>query len=218
MKTIAIAAAKGGVCKTTITAMLAVRASQESPSVAMFDLNEDQGNLTQWWLLRGQMNMSPRLVTDLTNIPADAKRVAGEETDWLFIDTPPLEMDLIEQAIVISDFVLIPVRTSFFDVSAVEPVTAMCRKHRKPFAFVLAAVDNRFKVLIPQTLATLKPEGPILEQQISHRLPYIQAVTQGRTGAELSKDLTAETDALWLEVKKRTEAAAAPKVKGAAHA
>ena len=46
MKTVTIAAAKGGVLKTTLTSILAVRAGQESEQVCMFDLNEDQGNLT----------------------------------------------------------------------------------------------------------------------------------------------------------------------------
>ena len=214
MKTITIASAKGGVLKTSLTAMLSVRASQESPNVAMFDLNEDQGNLTQWWALRGQMDLAPRLLTDLTNIPFDAKQAERSGAEWLFIDTPPLEMDLIQQAVAIADFVLVPVRTAMFDVSAVESVTAMCRVHRVRFAFVLVAVDNRFKPLLAQTIAFLRPEGPILKSQISHRLPYIQALTQGRTGGELNKDLAEETNAIWLEVK---ALALQESVKGGAH-
>ena len=212
MKTITIAAAKGGVLKTTLTSILAVRASRESERVCMFDLNEDQGNLTQWWHLRGELNLSPRLILDLENIPLDAKRIEAEGCEWLFIDTPPMEMKLIEQSIAIADIVLIPVRTSFFDVSAIEPVTALCRKYRVRFAFVLAAVDSRFKSVIAQTLAVLKPEGPILETRVPHKVNYILAVAQGRTGAELSKDLAEETDALWSEIKGMIDA---PSMKGA---
>jgi cellulose biosynthesis protein BcsQ len=54
MKTIAIASAKGGVGKSTITSALAVRACLESLKVALLDLNADQGNLTQWWMTRRQ--------------------------------------------------------------------------------------------------------------------------------------------------------------------
>ena len=49
MKTIAIASAKGGSCKTTCTATLAARAAKDSSRVAILDLNQDQGNLTDWW-------------------------------------------------------------------------------------------------------------------------------------------------------------------------
>ena len=42
---------------------------------------------------------------------------------------------------------------------AVQTVTWMCRKHRKPFAFVLSAVDGRYKVLTRQTLAALSDLG-----------------------------------------------------------
>ena len=123
-------------------------------------------------------------------------------------------MKLIEQAIAMADFVLIPVRTSFFDLTAIEPVTAMCRRYRVKFAFVLVAVDKSFKPLIAQATDYLKPEGPILQTQIHHRMGYIQAVTQGRTGAEVARDLAVETDSLWAEVKAWVDA---PKLKGRAH-
>jgi MinD-like ATPase involved in chromosome partitioning or flagellar assembly len=47
MKVITVASPKGGSGKTTLASVLAVRASMESARVAMFDLNADQGNLTQ---------------------------------------------------------------------------------------------------------------------------------------------------------------------------
>lgn len=214
MKTVTIASGKGGTLKTTLTAILAVRASRESDKVAMMDLNDDQGNLTQWWAKRGQLELSPRLVIDLENIPLDAKRLEAEGTEWLFIDTPPLEMKLIEQSIAIADFVVIPCRASFFDVSAVESITALCRKYRVNYAFILAAVDKSFKTLNAQVEHYLKPEGPILQTRIHHRVGYIQAVTEGLTGAETTKDLDKEVNDLWSEVMTWI---AAPSKKGVAH-
>jgi chromosome partitioning protein len=97
MKTLAVAASKGGSGKTTIASALAARASKEGLRVAMMDLNADQGNLTQWWMLRGQP-MNPRLILDIENVPEDVKMLEAAKFDWLIIDTPPAEMDLIEQA------------------------------------------------------------------------------------------------------------------------
>lgn len=209
LKTITIASAKGGTTKTSTTAALAVRASKESEVVAMFDLNSDQGNLTNWWTARGQMDLSPRLVDIEDTIPREARLLERQGCEWLFIDTPPLEMDLIEQSIQIADFVVIPVRTSAFDVLCVEPVVAMCKQHRVKYAFLLGAVDNSFKTLIAQTLAFLKKQGPVLESRTSYLAPYIQAVTVGKTAPELNKRCAGEIDALWAEVKALTISAAA---------
>lgn len=201
MKTIAVAAAKGGSGKSTIASALSARASKESLCVAMMDLNPDQGNLTHWWMLRGQP-MNPRLITDTENIPEDVAVLKAAKFDWLILDSPPVEMDLIEQAVAVSDFVLIPIRTSLFDVSAIDAVVAMCKTHGKAFAFVLSAVNSKFKKLTDQTVTALVKEGPLLAARISYRKPYIEALMAGRTGPEICKELVPEIDALWAEVKR----------------
>jgi MinD-like ATPase involved in chromosome partitioning or flagellar assembly len=76
MKTITVASAKGGTGKSTITALLAARASQDTPRVAMMDLNFDQGSLTQWWSMRGEPD-SPKLIAE-DDIEKSARR---EEAD-----------------------------------------------------------------------------------------------------------------------------------------
>ena len=59
-------------------------------------------------------------------------RKFASELDWLFIDTPPVEMDVIEAAVLVSDAVIIPVRCGFFDVMAVDVVVEMARERRSP--------------------------------------------------------------------------------------
>lgn len=203
MKTITIASAKGGSGKSTITAALAVRACQDTKQVALMDLNFDQGSLTQWWRLRGEPE-APRLASNLENIPRDVRTLASAYA-WLFIDTPPADMDLIEQAIAVANAVVIPVRPGLFDVIAVQSVIEMCREHRKPFAIALNAVDSRFKALTKQTITALSDFGPLFATQISYRRPYISALVSGKTGPELEKDLRPEIDRLWSEVKRLAE-------------
>ncbi len=207
MKTIAVAAAKGGCGKTTIASALAARASKESLRVAMMDLNPDQGNLTQWWFLRGQP-MNPRLITDTEDIPEDVAVLKEAKFDWLILDSPPVEMDLIEQAVAVADFVLIPVRASMFDLGAIDAVVAMCKTHGKSFSFILSAVDSKFKKLTDQAVAALVKEGPLLAARVSYRKPYIEALMAGKTGPEICKELLPEIDALWDEVKRHTKEAA----------
>ena len=181
MKTITIASAKGGTGKSTIAALLAVRASQDTPRVAMMDLNFDQGSLTQWWSMRGEPD-SPKLIDedDIEKIPRDVKKLAAAY-DWLFIDTPPLDMDVIEQAIAVADAVVIPVKAGFFDIMASQSVVEMCQERRKPFSLLLNAMDVKFKVLMRQAKVAFVDIGPMFATQIDHRLPYIQALSKGKT-------------------------------------
>lgn len=167
----------------------------------MLDLNADQGNLAQWWFSRGQPT-NPRLESEVTNITMDVAALRKSGTvEWLFIDTPPLDMDLIENAVAVSDAVVVPVKTSIFDIGAIDSIVEICKLHGKPFAFVLSAADTRFKALNASALAALVTEGPVFGTRISYRLPYINALTAGKVGPEIDKELWPEADALWSEVK-----------------
>lgn len=206
MKTITVASAKGGAGKTTLTSALAVRASQDA-ATSIMDLNFDQGSLTHWWDTRRERSpqrCGPHLVSDIEKIHRDVKKLATNGgCDWLFLDTPPLDMDVIEQAVAVADAVLIPIRPGLLDILAVQPVIEMAKDHDKPFAFVLNAIDARgfFKPLVRQTELALEDFGPALKTRMSYRLQYIQALLIGWTGPEIEKGLRPEIDALWSEVK-----------------
>ena len=212
MSVLTIAAPKSGATKTSTTCLLAVKASLEKQRVCMLDLNADQGDLTDWWRRRGKPD-NPYLELDIQDITRDVNAIrASKQFDWLFIDTSPLNMDVIENSVVGADCVIVPVRTSSFDVGSVEPIIEMCRQHRKAFKLLLSAVDNRFKGLIASALAALLEDGPVFATRISVRLPYINALTAGRTGQEITKDkeLQDEVTALWEEVKMLASSTAQP--------
>jgi chromosome partitioning protein len=99
LKVVTVAAPKGGSGKTTLVSALAVRAALESARVAMFDLNSDQANLTQWYILRGDPP-NPVLV-EVEKISRDTEVLRNEKFEWLLIDTPPLDLDVIEAAVAV---------------------------------------------------------------------------------------------------------------------
>ena len=204
VKVISICAAKGGCTKTSITALLAVRASQECRRVALFDLNGDQGDLTQWWILRGHPT-NPRLV-DVEKISQDIEVLRAGKSDWLLIDTPPFDLDIIENAVLKSDCVIIPVRPSMFDINGVAPVVEMCRERRKPYSFLLSAVDAKMPKLTESAMSALVNDGPIFASRVSYRQSYITAISRGKTGAEIDETLQTEVDNLWVEVKRLASA------------
>jgi chromosome partitioning protein len=207
MKTVAIASAKGGSGKTTIATLLAVRACQDSPNkVAMLDL-DSQGSLTQWWTARGEPK-SPRLAQidfeSGDNIPATVKKLSAT-FEWCFLDTPPFAQDVIEQAIVLADAVVIPVKMSLFDVMSSQSVVEMCEQHRKPFSLLLSDVDSRrdYKKLEKEARVAIVDFGTVFSTQIEHRRHYIEAISKGKTGAEIdAKECKREVESLWIEVRR----------------
>ena len=201
MNVVTVALPKGGSGKTTAATALAARAAKESKHVALIDLNADQGNLSQWWIVRGSPK-NPRLFSDVGNLKEDIDLLRKEGFEWVFIDTPPSGMSLIEMAVLVSDAVIIPIRSSIFDIACVDAVLEMCRDHNKPFSFLQAAVDTRFKKLNKEVLAQLVRHGPVFTTPLTYRLAYINAVTIGKTGPEIDKGLIPEIDALWSEVQR----------------
>jgi chromosome partitioning protein len=204
MNVVTIAAAKGGATKTTVTALLAVRATKGGKRVAMFDLNGDQGDLTQWYALRSKPRGKPtflRLIP-VEKVSQDIEVCRAEGFDWLFIDTPPSELDLIDNAILKSDAVVIPVRPSIFDIQSVTPIVEICRVRNRPFSFLLSAVDTKMPKLTESAKAALVNDGQIFATRIRYLQAYITAVAQGKTGPEVDKNLETEVDNLWGELQR----------------
>jgi chromosome partitioning protein len=201
MRTVAMAATKGGVGKTTLTAALSVRAAAERARVAMIDL-DPQGSLTRWWELRGEVD-NPRLIRGVDTVHEAVELLRMDGWEWLFIDTPPAMLTIIDPAIRSADLVLIPVRPSALDVMAVDPIVELCKEHDKRFGFLLNAAEPRSR-LTETAVKYLEHEGDVLDQHVNYRQPYIAAMTAGKTGPEVERDGKAreEVDGLWRNVKK----------------
>src|SRR5262249_42860805 len=190
MKVVTIAAAKGGATKSTVTALLAVRAAKNGERVALFDLNGDQGDLTQWYALR-KPKRGPNFLRliPVQKISLDIEVCRAEGFDWVFMDTPPSELDVIDNAILKSDAVVIPVRPSIFDIQSVTPIVETCGVRNRPFSFLLSAVDTKMPKLTESAAAALANDGPIFATRIRYLQAYITAVAHGKTGPEVDKSL-----------------------------
>src|SRR5262245_27828481 len=208
MKIITIAAPKGGTGKSNTVAVLAARAATESPrtrgkgGVAMIDLNEDQATLSQWWTLRGRP-VNPYLLKDGGTLDEDIKILGSDGWDYCVIDGPPYDMDMIEMTVVLASVVIIPVKLAFSDISAIDAIVDMCKRRRRPYAFVINEYDSRqtFKTVNAEALALLTGRGQILKTRISYHPKYRAGQMEGKTGPELDDKLAKEIDKLWSEVK-----------------
>jgi len=63
--------------------------------------------------------------------------LVSEGWQWVFVDTGPARIELIEPGIAVADFVLIPTRPSALDIEQAAICVELCETHRKQHAFVL---------------------------------------------------------------------------------
>jgi chromosome partitioning protein len=216
MRAICIASGKGGTSKTTLTAALAAwlaRGYEKLPAdkrvkVAFADLNFDQATLTNWWGKRGRP-LFPHLL-QMTNFADDLAALRKANWQYCLIDTPPDDMDIIETAILEADATLIPVRPSELDIAACRAVVDLCRRRRKPFAFVLTQVDNRpaFRKINDAATTALREmgHGHVLKAVFPMNKAYLASLAdptlRGKTGHEIDKALEPDIAAIWKEVEK----------------
>jgi chromosome partitioning protein len=206
--TIGFANSKGGCSKTTLIANLAVRASLETPKVALLDYDPQQ-SLARWYELRGNV-VTPRVWNGDHGAREDVPLRKREGAEWIMLDLPPATMHLIEAGIDASDFVVIPVRASPIDLEAVDPIVELCRDYRRDFAFVLTQFDSQWK--LSESAAPFlekKAPGHVLQEVFGYRNAYVGSMIGGQTGPEFNQDrrqakaAEVEVDALWKEIKKR---------------
>ena len=204
MRIIAVCSSKGGTGKTTLSAILAVKAAQAGGKVALID-TDPQSSLGRWWQLRGEPD-NPCFVETTASIEAIELMIA-EGWSTVIIDTPPSNMELIQHAIYSAQFVLIPARASPVDVEAVDAVVDLCIDREtgevlKPCAFVLNAIPAGWGTLADSAEKCLAESGPVLKTRVACRKPYVSAMAMGKSGAETDRSGAArqEIDALWAEI------------------
>ncbi len=212
LRVVCLAASKGGAGKSTLSAALAVRAAEDGAKVCLIDA-DPQSSLGQWWQLRGRSD-NPKLVP-VDASPEGIELLLAEGYEWAFMDTPPALLNIIRDAIASADLVLIPSRTSAFDVLAVSEVVELCKDEGKPFAFVLNAVMASWGKIADNAEEYLRNHGPVCATRVAHRKSYTSASTIGKAGHEIDRTGAArrEIDELWLEVKSLVSKAMRAKAK-----
>jgi len=205
-RVVTVAAAKGGVGKSTITLSLAAIGAGAGEKIAIVDA-EPQQSVGLWWERRGQPgNPSLHSVDNDRDLNRTVGRLKAGESEWVLIDTPPAMLERIEAAVSLADFVLIPARASMFDVEAISPIVELCKDYGKPFAFVMSHAAAR-SALLAGVIEALQDFGPVLDEQVRFHEVYAAALTAGKTAPEMkgkaAADARAEIGDLWKAVKRR---------------
>jgi chromosome partitioning protein len=110
MKTVLIANAKGGSGKTTLATNLAGWFASRHAKVGISD-QDPQHSAAQW--LSRRPPLFPKILC--------AENVAAHDLDWLVIDSPAgLSGEDLRKWVKLSDYVLVPLAPSAFDMEATE--------------------------------------------------------------------------------------------------
>jgi chromosome partitioning protein len=212
---IAVCNTKGGVGKTTLTASLAVRAAKESKRVALVDL-DPQASLTAWFERRGAPE-NPRVLRDVDTASEAVERLELTGWDWVFIDTPPAFLQLLQDAIAAADFVVVPMKPSALDVAASQEAVVMAREEDKPHLVVLNDVEPRWKETQKTRAYLEESDVPVAQTAIAHRSSHVAGMTVGKSAAELNKGkdekAAEEIEGLWQEIKAGAKKAVKAKAK-----
>jgi chromosome partitioning protein len=203
MKIVAVISTKGGTGKSTLACALAVEASLEA-SAYLCDV-DPQASSAAWWRRRGKPD-NPALVRERESVRLSyairALQKRGAERDWLICDTPGSFMDLVEDAVIRADAIVLVTQPAPRDLEAQGPALELIRKHEKADRLII--VLNRCDARSAFPGAALKRLSGFTSNDIhrlANRAAYPRADGTGDTAAEISKDAESEIVPLWEAVK-----------------
>lgn len=200
MKTIVIAAQKGGSGKTTLARNLAVAASKEGQRVLCLDL-DPQGSLRSWW--ESRITETPAML-ERDSLPSALRatlEAAKKQFDLSIIDTPPAAPTWLSETISIADLALIPVRPSPDDLRAVGATVSAVNAAKVPFAFVLSQTPRAR--ITEEAARVLAQYGRVAPVNIAQRISYAETGATGLGVSETADEkATIEITTLWNYVRR----------------
>lgn len=205
MHVIAVLNQKGGSGKTTIATHLARALQLDGADVLLVD-SDPQGSARDWAAVREDQPLTV-VGIDRPTIDRDLKNVARK--DFVVIDGAPQAADLAVSAIKATDFVLIPVQPSPYDIWATADLVELVKQRievtdgRLQAAFVVSRAIKGTKIGAEVAEALAGYGLPVLESRITQRVVYPGTAANGTTvmEAEPTGDAAAEVRALAAELK-----------------
>lgn len=199
MKTICIAAQKGGAGKTTLARNLSVAASQASQRVLALDLDPQQ-SLRQWWQRRE--NVAPMMLAqDPTPHEINAAlNAVHRHFEIAVIDTPPAAPSWLTEVLQVADLALVPVRPSPDDLRAVGTTIAALHEADVPFAFIMSQAP--YANITEEAKRVLAQHGRLAPVPLAQRVIYAETAATGFGVTETSdKKAAQEVAEIWKFVK-----------------
>lgn len=183
MKVIAVLNQKGGSGKTTIATHLARGLQIQGHSVLLVD-SDKQGSARDWRAV-DEDNPLPVIGLDRPTLDKDLKSVSDK--DFIVIDGSPQATDLAVSAIKASDFILIPVQPSPYDIWATSDLVDIVKQRMEmtdgslKAAFVVSRAINNTNIGKEVATVLLDYGLPVLDTKIMQRVSYPNSASLGKT-------------------------------------
>lgn len=182
---------KGGVGKTTLSIHLASTLALAGKRVLLIDADVQRSALD--WAATREATPLFNVVGISTNIIHKEVPLLTNNYDYIVIDGPPRVYDVARSAIAASDFILIPVQPSPYDVWSAKEVVDLINEVRDPlynFKRILAGFVINRKISnsvigrdVEEALEQYK-EIPVLKSSITQRVIFAETAARGTTAIE----------------------------------
>ncbi|CDO47359.1 cobyrinic acid a,c-diamide synthase [Bartonella henselae] len=197
---------KGGVGKTTLSVNLAASFARTGARVLLIDV-DPQGSALDWAAAREGAPLFPVVGLPRATVHKEITQI-GCNYDHIIIDGPPRVTDLARSALMASDFVLIPVQPSPYDIWAADGIVklideARVYKENLKSAFVInrKIVNTAIGRDVGEALGVYPMH--VLSTNVAQRVIFAEAATQGKAVYEVDKQgpAAAEIEAVAEEIK-----------------
>ncbi|MDN3627773.1 ParA family protein [Methylobacterium isbiliense] len=173
MKIISLMARKGGVGRTTIATNLAVAFMESGLRVGLIDL-DPLCSVTAWGEIR---ESEEPIVADapMKNLGKFLEAGRRLKLDIMLLDTPSSGGIDVHEAVLLSNFVLIPCRAGYFDIRAIKLTTDIAKLVGKPYAVMFNAVSPRDDQVVIAVRDELRAAGDRVLDAIVHQRTVLSA-------------------------------------------
>jgi chromosome partitioning protein len=213
MRTILLAARKGGVGKTTLAVHFSVLALADRPARPPLIIDADpQGSATVWYERREAKApiLIKATIAELPGILADAR---ASHIHTVIIDSAPHDVAGMSLAMRSADLVVIPTRPGILDLAAVSTTVDAARLARAPFVCIVNHApptrEAEEPAIVTETRAVLRSLGAaVLRPYVAQRASLAHSLVGGQAVTEFEPNGRAATEiiAAWQAIEKTVPA------------